>query len=285
MSPRKPPTPKRRSVAKHSPDGELIDKLTDSVTSPRPSRQLVRQRTRRNGKYDWNLIREIYVEGEETSQGIEYPTLKQISEKYGVTESRLREHCAAERWREQRAVHQSTVDIAIRQKRTKELAQEAVDFGSSTLRAAKLGVVLIQNRLARVAKDAATFENQRQELDQLMAQGMDVRPSQLRGPIYFEEMRALAQALQTFQAIGRTSLGEDHRETLQPEPEVAGNVIKIDVEMLRDDSERTSRLLQAAAQAGLFSELGITGTEDYFMDRQNTIDAEVVEDTDDEPHT
>ena len=259
-------------------------KSANSPRAPRPEKPpivkqqgAVRRRTVKNRKYDWDAIRDYYIHGIEDEDGnYSFPTLKDTAINFEMHETRVRDRAAAERWTDQRAVFQRRVQVERQKERAKHLVGEAVQLDSTALGTAKLGVQLVYGRLGEIGRDFTKHQTKRAELETLAASGAPVDPRQLLSPVYYREMNELASAAERFYDIGRKALGEDisRIEVSGPDGVPIEHNVQVSLELARDDPERLAKLMHAAAVTGLFSELGIDGTEDVFFE-----DAEVVDET------
>lgn len=131
-------------------------------------------------KYDWEKIRDEYVCA---SDSLFRPTLDELAAKYRCSPSYLREVAAEQGWTQQASDFSNDVESKRREQRSSELAGELAQFDSACYRVARGGLQKIFEKLqAAIA---------------------------LGEPICARDLESLSKALEKFQKVGKTALGED----------------------------------------------------------------------------
>lgn len=257
----------------------------------------VARRSGGNRKYDWDSLRQQFVEGfptnaDEPDGARDWPNLRELSERTNVPYERIREWAAKERWTDLRLAHQTELVKARKLKRAETLGKESVEFDTRNLDLAKLGVRLVGSRMTEIARDAQAQAERRRQAEEDMRNGLPVDYSALRSAINSRELETLGKAAQMFQEIGMKALGTDIERM-----EISGQInhdvqieqtISVAQELERDDPDRLAAFLAAAQRAGLFSEVTAgeleTGElETGELDDSEVHDAELVEEPVEEP--
>lgn len=251
-------------------------------------------KTQVNGyKYDWFEIKTAFVEGLKDPQNPEeriFLNLKELSERLGVPLPRVRERSADERWFDQREQYQLRLAKTRQTKRILELSKESVDFDSSSLKVAKLGMAMITARMSEIAQDVQAQQRKREEALRLQSQGFLVDPRDLDTVIDARELDTLSRAAIQWQQLGQKALGTDVQKIdinqhTQIELDVDVEVTSISAELGRDDPERLAGFLQAAKRAGLLDTvLADPNTDENQLaiesapeDEDEIVEAEIVE--------
>lgn len=241
----------------------------------------VMRKRKTNRHYDWELIKRQYIEGiddDGNDKERHFPTIRELGELHDVVHSRIGERASAERWNDHRAVYQNRLANERRAARVQKLGGESIEFSEQSLNTAKLGLRLVMGRLAEIGKDFSTHTRNREEMERQIANNEiigDLRD--LRSPVYYKEMDALASAAQRFQDIGLKALGEDiqRHEVSGPGGMAIESTIDIRAEMERDDPERLAKLMEAMMEANI---LDVLGVETPGGDDDQIIEGEVVDD-------
>lgn len=131
-------------------------------------------------KYDWDKIRDEYVCA---SDSLFRPTLDELAAKYRCSPSYLREIAAEQGWTQQAADFSNAVESKRREQRSSELAGELAQFDSACYRIARLGLEQIYSKV-----QTAILSDQH---------------------ICARDLESLAKAIEKFQKVGKTALGED----------------------------------------------------------------------------
>ena len=262
-------------------EAEVIDTDTDS-RSTRKKRTKERKPTR-GYKYDWDALRVQFIEGiTKDNDEREFVNLKELALRSNVPYERVRERAAIESWYQNRQAYQLQLAKQRQAKRITELSKESLDFDSSNIKLAKMGVGIITARMGEIARDIQEQNKRRDEALKLQAAGFQIDPQDLISAIDSKELEMLARAAQSWQQVGQKALGTDvikHEISGQIENiDIDVQVTSITAELGRDDPERLAAFLHAAQRAGLLDTEYIqisNQTPDY-------IEAEVV-DTLDKP--
>ena len=209
-------------------------------------------------KYDWYTIKSSFVEGyqEEGREERIFLTLKDLAEKLNVPVQRLRERSADERWMEQREQYQLRLAKSRQTRRVLELTGESVEFDSTSLKLAKLGMTVVTARMSEIAREIQERQKEREEAIRLANKGFPIDPEHMRTVIDAKEISTLAAAATAWQILGQKSLGTDIQrlevqQQIDIDIDVDVEVTTVSEELSRDDPERMAAFLHAAQRAGL----------------------------------
>jgi len=139
-------------------------------------------------KHDWESIKKDYVEGVEGEDGLTFPTLINLSEKYNVPMSTLTKRSSMEDWQTERNIYRKKIEDARRDKQAEVMASRAANFDSEVLKIAEAGLKHVQGHFL-AAHDA-------------------FRESNGRNPMPMNSLETLSRSLERFHRIGRLALGE-----------------------------------------------------------------------------
>lgn len=279
------PNPVLENVAVDGPPTELIKTpfmQSDFGVQPIPRKKLPKRRKGRGYKYDWHDIRTKFIEGlpVEGSDEREFHNLVELSKIVNAPVQRLRQRCADERWYEQREQYQVRLARSRQTKRILELSKESVDFDSSSLKVAKLGIGMVTARMSEIARDVQMQQVKREEALKLSQAGYDIDPSDLETVIDAKELEMLSRAATQWQTLGQKALGTDiqrHEISQDISMDVDVSVTSVSAELSRDDPERLAAFLQAAKRAGLLETVINDGQQPLAIEEADVIDAELVE--------
>lgn len=190
-------------------------------------------------RYDWTAVRRRYVEGvRNPDEGlVDWVTLQEVADHFGLPASRVREKSAMEGWREQRNAWQAEFEARRRQAKAAAMSKEAVNLDGRALDAAKTGLQLCLAKLTEIGQQAQ--RNRSKTAGEGGLTGIDA-----------QEQQRLAQAVDMWHKIGLRAIGDP--ETMRLEVTGAGGrPIEIATELKRDDPTRLQGVLAVLAQAGL----------------------------------
>ena len=238
-------------------EGEIIDvPTTHTGVAILPPHEDNGQR-----KYDWDLVKDIYVQGlidEGTGERRYHESMKDLSRYTGVPYAKLRERKAKQHWDDERSAFQAQKMKLDSEHRAAHLVGEMVDFDSKALAGSKVGIMLVQARLAEMAEQ---LKAERYRVSEGSSQTLEMIGS---GWIDSSELTQLSRAMAQFQDIGRKCLGDV--EEIASMPSVGMNtVIDIREELTYADDERIARSLQLLDGAGLL-DAAIAGDRDQETD-------------------
>ena len=76
-------------------------------------------------KYNWEKIKSEYVEGVKDEKGdIKYPTLKELSEKYGCSYFYIRHKASEENWKQEKHIYSTKIAQLRQEKKSEILASD-----------------------------------------------------------------------------------------------------------------------------------------------------------------
>jgi hypothetical protein len=219
--------------------------------------------------HDWEAVKESYVEGFALPsrpgeiEDRQWLTLKEIADRFGIEPGLVRKKSADQRWPEQRAAYQARVEHARRQRRILSLSKEAIEFDGKAFNSAKVGITLVNARLAEMARDVALQQKRRADAEADLAAGRVVDPADFDSVIDARELVTLSSAAQGFTLLARMALGEDVKRVEHTGAD--GGSIEIDLdadaavktirgELERDDPKRMVDILDGLQRAGLLEE-------------------------------
>ena len=140
-------------------------------------------------RHDWEPVKSEYIEGYTDSDGNHvWPTLQQLSERHGISESTMRKRASQEDWANERNIFRQRVEHKRQEKRAEHLAGKASEFDATIFRASETATKHIQAHLAQTSER--------------------FRQSGGRDPMPLAQLEQLAKSLERYQKIGRLALGE-----------------------------------------------------------------------------
>lgn len=197
-------------------------------------------------KYDWPTVKRRYVEGVYDNDGKKHtwPSLRQLSEHFGIPTNRLGEKSAADGWVGARTQYQAQVETTRQQARAAALARSAVELDDRALDVSKAGMQLVNVALQEEIQSATA------------RRAATVGEGSPRSGIDSLKLQRLAAAAELFHKIGLRAVGDP--ETSRIEITGAGGR-PIEMELRRDDPERLTGVLAVLSQAGLGDLFGVPG--------------------------
>lgn len=241
------PPKRRKRIIREREDGVMMDPryVTTNVTG---DARLV---------YNWPAIRELFVKGVKRGDDVWYPSPPELAEMIGARLPAIHDRCAKERWLTMRATHQYEIASERRRKHVMKMGEEAMGFDVRALDTAKMGIALIQTRLAEIVGDVNDAQERRTRAKMLIAAGMPHDPKDLYSAIYHQEIRSLAEALRVLQEVGMRAMGTDinRQEVLNVSTtSINGAEVKsVSSELMRDDAARAAAVLAAMGDAELLA--------------------------------
>lgn len=195
--------------------------------------------------YNWPYLEELYVEGvlNPDVRQRNYMSIAEMSRTYDIQVSTLQLVAREEGWRDKRQAFQNHV-VRVRQKRRiAAIARDSVGFDSKAFKAATRGLNLIHNRLGEIH-----IEMKHREQDGLHASEIT--------PMNPAEMKALAQAADTWHDLGLKALGEIPTQRVELTGPDGGKLevhheMKPTEVMETYDGDRLDQLYRAAEAAGV----------------------------------
>ena len=158
-----------------------------------------------NRKYHWPTIKAEYVEGVVDEDGNRaWLSLEETAVKFGCSVTYIRKRSSKEGWLSERHIFVQKVAQAINEKKSDKLAGKSADFDIKCLKVADAGVTHIAHHF-KVAAEA-------------------------KKPLSLTEANLAAQALKSFQQVGRLALGESTEKTDNTTPIINLNLTKVDVQ-------------------------------------------------------
>ena len=139
-------------------------------------------------------------------------------------------------------------------KHAKKLAENSIEFDSSSFNVAKLGIAMVTTRLAEVAQGVQQANILRKDAIRRQSEGEHVEKWELYPHVNYREMDGLASAAARFQEIGMRALGTDiqkHEITGADGNPIEMTSTSIITELNRDDPERLAMLILALRETGL----------------------------------
>lgn len=141
-------------------------------------------------KYPWPEIKAAYVEGIQKDGNIYYPTLKELSEKYGCGFGYIQQKAASEEWNSYKKILRRKIAEKAEEKKIESLASEIAVFDTDTYKLARA-----------MQKHIAENLNQKDKNNKLKI----LKPS---------DILKLSNSLIMVQRAGHLALGEDLGEDM-----------------------------------------------------------------------
>jgi hypothetical protein len=226
---------------------------------------------------------QIFVEGmptdpDEPEGDRDWPNMRVVAERTNIPYERIRERSSKERWPLLKQEHQRKIAKERQDKRISMLSSQAIEFDDTGLKMAKLGMRLIGVRMGEIAKEVKIRQALREDAERRLELGQAVDRKELWSAVRADELERLAKAAQTWQDIGRRSLGTD---ITQVQVDVTGTVettISVAAELERDDPDRLAAFFAAAERAGIYEQMAeLEAPDQQQEDDDDTVDAELVE--------
>lgn len=283
----------------HRPEGAKKKTLSPRRAPQYPSDHRKRQENpippkerSKGGKpqFDWVTIRQEYVEGILKPDAKDefdrwWPTYAELAERHGPAEITVSARGGRERWKNLKDQQAVEYTRARQRKRADKIANAAVQFDDNALKVGEMGIALVMSRLGEVATEMQMRKEARRDAVARMAAGEDVKVKDLRSAVYHQEMLSLANAAEKFQQIGLRALGAPetgNTTNVNVNVDASTNTTNVAQELIRDDKERAVALVAAFAEIGALPSgfIDALGTVDR-TEREDLVDAEIVEDTKD----
>jgi DNA-binding transcriptional regulator YhcF (GntR family) len=109
--------------------------------------------------YDWQLIKNEFIQGYIEDGELICPTLKQLSERHGCNYGTLRKRAAKEQWNTERNIYSTKRNKKILEKKEEILITEAASFDNKALQAAEKGIKIALEKLGD--KNLSTHDHQK----------------------------------------------------------------------------------------------------------------------------
>ena len=98
-------------------------------------------------KPDWDLVRLDYVQGRDTDQGLEWPTLEGLAKEYGIPAATVRSRAHREKWLDQRHDFHTALTQRIREKALEQIAEKAAQLDVQAHSVARAMFVMAARKL------------------------------------------------------------------------------------------------------------------------------------------
>ncbi len=210
--------------------------------------------------YNWPYIEEIYVEGvlDDGLKQRTYLSLAEMARVYDIPPSSLREMSRECKWTEKRMAFQNHVVLVRQKRRISSIARDSIGLDTAGYKAARHGLSLIGKRLNEIDL----------EMNVRMEEGGHVSEISPMNPA---EMKALAQAAESWHDLGLKALGEIPIQRVELTGADGGALqvqhqLKPTEIMESYDGNRLQQLFLAADAAGVA------------LPRGDVVDAEIVDD-------
>lgn len=158
-------------------------------------------------KHDWQVIKDDYVQAPDEASR---PTLEQLAAQYGCSPSYLREKAGREKWKLEAERYLQTVNNKRQEQKSTALAGDLAEWDANCFKMAQGGMSVIFTKL-KIAHELA------RRVEQGQTDQADDLPT-------FKQLGELASALERFQKVGKTAMGEEDKLN-----------IKIDFDNLSDE--------------------------------------------------
>ena len=105
-------------------------------------------------RYDWPAMKAEYVEGVVVDGATHYPTLDEISAKYGPNDAHLRRRASAEGWVVERNIYQDKLQKAKQDQKVATLASSAAELDTEILQQVWAALGLTRSKLRQLQTEA-----------------------------------------------------------------------------------------------------------------------------------
>lgn len=140
-----------------------------------------------SNKYDWHNIKREYVEGRIDKDNKQiWPTMKQLSLKYGIPPAYLRRIAASQKWTIEKNNYVTNYEHAKQSEKIKYLAQKSAKFDGKCIKIAEEGIKKIEDFLFRK---------------------QDIEEDGTKIILTIDDLELAAKTLERFQKVGRLALG------------------------------------------------------------------------------
>ena len=244
--------------------------------SPEAMRALARLPKR---SYDWDRLRETYVQGEIVDGVRVWPSCQAIADAERMYVERVRQTCARQGWVEQRRAFRDELATAARRKAQEQAVDLVADLDVATVEGSCNVVRLVCARLRQIEAEVNRQQTSEIEYDRLVAGGMhaaqaatESRFDRWAAAVDARELQVLASAMQTALMVAHRAVGEISTTRVEVTGRASAPVeVKHPVreKSMPDDPARLLALFQAAARA--------TFGEDEALEAGVLMDADVVE--------
>ena len=98
-------------------------------------------------KPDWDRVQLEYVQGRDTEQGLEWPTLEGLAKEYGIPAATVRSRAHRESWQTQRNDFHTQLTQRIREKALEQVAEKAAQLDVQAQSVARAMFIMTARRL------------------------------------------------------------------------------------------------------------------------------------------
>jgi hypothetical protein len=188
-------------------------------------------------KRDWNTIEQEYVEGVANEKGERsYPTLEELSVKYGIPAKTVRSHSSKGHWKNKRRAFRAELEEQARIIRFERRVKEEADFQDNCLSITKGGILHLAHHLQQFLDEYA--ESQKRNQSNLNKDSLQL-------------LEGVSRTLERFQKAGCVALGIPTSNTT-----LSGS-LGYPIELSNIPTEELDRRIQE-----LYHQLGYNSTEE-----------------------
>jgi transposase-like protein len=98
-------------------------------------------------KYDWDRLRQEYVQGREDGNGLERPTLEQLAREHDIPPGTLRNRAHRDGWAEERSIFVTKLLQKTGEKTLEQLAEKASQLDVQAFSVARATFIMAAKRL------------------------------------------------------------------------------------------------------------------------------------------
>jgi hypothetical protein len=98
-------------------------------------------------KYDWDRLRQEYVQGRDSASGLERPTLEQLAKEHDIPAATLRSRAHREDWSELRSNFHTSLIHKMGEKTLEQLADKASQLDVQAFSVARATFIMAAKRL------------------------------------------------------------------------------------------------------------------------------------------
>jgi hypothetical protein len=168
-------------------------------------------------RHDWAKVKTDYVQGVEEGGNRRYPSVPELSKKYGISVKYAQEIAAKQNWVQERRIFESKLQDLRETQRITKLLEDSTKFDSDNLNIAKAGVGVVGSKFTAHLKATQTLmsttatEEQKEEAKTHILSG--------------GALETLSKAIVNYQRLGKIALGEPEEQRIQIEGQPTQTII------------------------------------------------------------
>jgi hypothetical protein len=210
--------------------------------------------------YDWDRLRERYVQGEIVDGVRVWPSCEVIAQAENMVPERVRQACARGHWVAQREQFRCDLASALRRRAQEQAQNQVIDVDVEAVDSARRGINLVRARITQIERDLDSQAAAKAAFEEMVASGEKAEAASERtghdrlqaSAVDAREIQDLAAAVAALHATAHKAVGNMGTTRVEFSGR-GGGAIEVDqsirAELTRDDPQRLFALMQAAARA------------------------------------